>query len=120
MAEMYIGTIHGFCLDLLRSEVPEFAKYDVLNDIQQVAFVDRNSNKSGLTQTTTLQGQELKAAGKDLPKLSHTVALEPGHYLAVDVAKFKTVSRGPIGRPRASRRARISPASRASSISKAG
>src|ERR1700757_769984 len=24
LAEMYIGTIHGFCLDLLKSEVPEY------------------------------------------------------------------------------------------------
>src|SRR4051812_38676410 len=24
MAEMYVGTIHGFALDLLRNEVPEF------------------------------------------------------------------------------------------------
>lgn len=33
MAEMYIGTIHGFCLELLRFEVPRFLKYDVLNEI---------------------------------------------------------------------------------------
>lgn len=29
MAEMYIGTIHAFCLDLLKAEVPKFLKYDV-------------------------------------------------------------------------------------------
>lgn len=60
MAEMYIGTIHGFCLDLLRTEVPRFLKYDVLNEVQQVLFVDRNSAKSGLTATATLQGVQLK------------------------------------------------------------
>jgi DNA helicase II / ATP-dependent DNA helicase PcrA len=60
MAEMYIGTIHGFCLDLLRTEVPQYLKYDVLNEVQQVLFVDRNSAKSGLTATTTLQGTRLK------------------------------------------------------------
>ncbi|MGE3992656.1 ATP-dependent helicase [Pseudorhodoplanes sp.] len=60
MAEMYIGTIHGFCLDLLRTEVPKFLKYDVLNEVQQVLFVDRNSAKSGLTATTTLQGVPLR------------------------------------------------------------
>ena len=43
MAEMYIGTIHGFSLDLLRSDVPDYLKYDVLNEVQQVLFVDRNS-----------------------------------------------------------------------------
>ena len=60
MAEMYVGTIHGFGLDLVRTEVPEFLKYDVLNEVQQVLFVDRNSAKSGLTATTTLQGVQLK------------------------------------------------------------
>ncbi|WP_315754809.1 MULTISPECIES: ATP-dependent DNA helicase [unclassified Bradyrhizobium] len=60
MAEMYIGTIHGFSLDLLRAEVPEYLKYDVLNEVQQVLLVNRNSAKSGLTATTTLQGAKLK------------------------------------------------------------
>jgi DNA helicase-2/ATP-dependent DNA helicase PcrA len=60
MAEMYIGTIHGFSLDLLRTEVPQFLKYDILNEVQQVLFVDRNSARSGLTATATLQGVQLK------------------------------------------------------------
>lgn len=60
MAEMFVGTIHGFCLDLLRNEVPRFLKYDILNEVQQVLFVDRNSARSGLTATTTLQGVQLK------------------------------------------------------------
>lgn len=29
---MFVGTIHAFCLDLLTSEVPEFMKYEVLNE----------------------------------------------------------------------------------------
>ena len=40
---------HGFCLDLLRAEVPEFLKYDVLSEVQQVLFVDRHGAQSGLT-----------------------------------------------------------------------
>lgn len=60
MAEMYIGTIHGFSLDLLRTEVPRYLKYDILNEVQQVLFVNRNSAKSGLTATATLQGVKLK------------------------------------------------------------
>lgn len=59
-ADMYIGTIHGFCLDLLRSSVPQFLKYDVLNETQQALFVDRNSVRSGLRGTTTLQGRQLR------------------------------------------------------------
>jgi DNA helicase-2/ATP-dependent DNA helicase PcrA len=60
LAEMYVGTIHGFCLDLLKSEVPSFMKYEVLNEVQQTLFVDRHSKASGLTQSTTLTGQQLK------------------------------------------------------------
>jgi len=60
LAEMYVGTIHGFCLDLLKSEVPTFMKYEVLNEVQQTLFVDRHSKVSGLTQSTTLTGVPLK------------------------------------------------------------
>lgn len=60
MAEMYIGTIHGFCLEFLHSEVPKFLKYDVLNEIQQTLLVDRSSVKSGLSQTATLNGVQLR------------------------------------------------------------
>jgi DNA helicase-2/ATP-dependent DNA helicase PcrA len=60
LAEMYVGTIHGFCLELLKSEVPAFMKYEVLNEVQQSLFVDRHSKASGLTQCTTLAGQALK------------------------------------------------------------
>src|SRR5213595_3203449 len=42
LAEMYVGTIHGFCLELLTAEVAEFLKYDVLNEVQQALFIDRN------------------------------------------------------------------------------
>ncbi|KQT10331.1 ATP-dependent helicase [Ramlibacter sp. Leaf400] len=60
LAEMYVGTIHGYCLELLKSEVPVFMKYEVLNEVQQSLFVDRHSKVSGLTQCTTLTGQPLK------------------------------------------------------------
>ena len=60
LAEMFVGTIHAFCLDLLKEEVPQYLKYEVLNEVQQVLFVDRHSRKSGLTTSTTLAGQELK------------------------------------------------------------
>lgn len=38
MAEMYIGTIHAFCLGLLTAEVPKYLKFDVLNEVQQALF----------------------------------------------------------------------------------
>lgn len=60
MAEMYVGTIHAFCLDLLTAEVPKYLKFDVLNEVQQALFIDRHSSESGLTTSTDLNGQRLK------------------------------------------------------------
>jgi DNA helicase-2/ATP-dependent DNA helicase PcrA len=60
MAEMFVGTIHAFCLELLKSESPRYLKYEVLNEVQQTLFVDRHSKASGLTQSATLDGRALK------------------------------------------------------------
>ena len=60
LANMYVGTIHGYCLELLKSEVPAYMKYEVLNEVQQTLFIDRHSKASGLTQSTTLDGTQLK------------------------------------------------------------
>jgi len=53
LAEMYIGTMHGYCLDLLQWLVPETFKFSVLTDITARLLVDRNSKKSGLTTCPT-------------------------------------------------------------------
>jgi ATP-dependent DNA helicase UvrD/PcrA len=60
MAEMFVGTIHAFCLDLLKAESVKHLKFEVLNEVQQGLFVDRNSHKSGLTTSNDLQGNKLK------------------------------------------------------------
>jgi DNA helicase II / ATP-dependent DNA helicase PcrA len=60
MAEMYVGTMHTYCLDPLTAEVPKYLKFDVLNEVQQALFIDRHSHKSGLTASTDLAGQPLK------------------------------------------------------------
>lgn len=60
MAEMYVGTIHAFCLELLKTEVPKFLKFEVLNEVQQALFIDRHSKQSGLTATTDLAGKPLQ------------------------------------------------------------
>ena len=58
MAEMYVGTMHGYALDLLQRLVPDTFKYSVLTDITNQLFIDRYSGKSGLTScpTTAAQG----------------------------------------------------------------
>lgn len=53
VAEMYIGTMHGYCLDLLQRLVPDTFKFSVLTDITARLLVDRNSRKSGLTTCPT-------------------------------------------------------------------
>jgi DNA helicase-2/ATP-dependent DNA helicase PcrA len=53
LAEMYIGTMHGYCLDLLQRLVPDKFKFSVLTDITAQLFVDRYSARSGLTSCPT-------------------------------------------------------------------
>lgn len=53
LAEMYVGTMHGYCLNLLQTFVPEAFKYGVLTEITQRLLIDRESTKSGLTTCPT-------------------------------------------------------------------
>lgn len=60
LAEMYVGTIHAYCLNLLQQPpVYHFLKYSVLTEVQQRLLIDRNSRKSGLTDTPLLDGRTL-------------------------------------------------------------
>lgn len=54
LADMYIGTMHGYCLDLLQRIVPDTFKYSVLTDITARLLVDKYSKQSGLTTCPTL------------------------------------------------------------------
>jgi DNA helicase-2/ATP-dependent DNA helicase PcrA len=60
LAEMFVGTIHAFALELIKSEAPKYLRYELLNEVQQSLFVDRHSTQSGLTACTDLQGLPLK------------------------------------------------------------
>src|SRR6266498_55832 len=60
LAEMYVGTIHAFCLDLLMTEVHDLLKFNVLNEVQQTLFIDRHSKESGLTPCRDLRGNTLR------------------------------------------------------------
>ncbi|WP_228760027.1 UvrD-helicase domain-containing protein [Pseudactinotalea sp. HY158] len=51
LAEMFIGTMHAYCLDVLQTHVPQTFKYSVLTEITQRLLIDRNSRRSGLTLT---------------------------------------------------------------------
>ena len=64
MAEMYVGTIHGFCQNLLQTEAPEYLKYEVLEPVRQNLYVNRKSSKTGLTTSDTAQWEQFAALDK--------------------------------------------------------
>lgn len=70
LAEMYVGTIHGYCLQLLQTHLFQYLKYSVLTDVQTRLLIGRNSNKSGLTGVELLSGpsagQKLKRGPQDV------------------------------------------------------
>ena len=47
-AKMYIGTIHGFCLNMLQEYLPEFQTFTVLDDIHTKLFVERYYAEIGM------------------------------------------------------------------------
>lgn len=57
LAEMYIGTMHGYTLDLLQRLVPETFKYSVLTEITSRLLIDKYSKQSGLTTCPTTAKQ---------------------------------------------------------------
>ena len=66
MADLYVGTIHGYCAKLLQDHVPEYLKFEMLNEMQQQLFLQRYSQASGLTETTTLRNRALHRYGRDV------------------------------------------------------
>ena len=77
LAELFIGTMHGYARDLLQTYVPLTFKRNVLSDIQTRLFIDRNSRASGLTVTDAVVNgsAEEAAAVRQLP----AVDAGPGH-----------------------------------------
>lgn len=63
LAELFIGTMHGYARDVLQTYVPATFKRNILNEIQTRLFIDRNSRASGLTTTDAVvkgKAQKLK------------------------------------------------------------
>ncbi|MGQ1783880.1 ATP-dependent helicase [Saccharicrinis sp. GN24d3] len=48
LSEMYVGTIHSWCLQALQDNVYEFQKYSILDAIKQKLFVDKYYNEIGM------------------------------------------------------------------------
>lgn len=57
LAEMFIGTMHAYCLDILQRHVPETFRYRVLTEVTNRLFIDRHSKESGLTSCPVMSAQ---------------------------------------------------------------
>ena len=60
MADMYVGTIHGFCQELLKADVPKYLKYEPLEAVRQKLYIDRNCRQTGLTRCQNMKGRTLQ------------------------------------------------------------
>lgn len=49
MAEMYIGTIHAWCMHFLQEHAFGYQKYSVLNDVRLKLFIDQRNRKIGMS-----------------------------------------------------------------------
>ncbi|MFM1655386.1 ATP-dependent helicase [Brevibacillus sp. B_LB10_24] len=54
LGPMYVGTIHSFCLQLLKEIEPNYRNYEVIDEIRQAAFIASNFRDIGLDQ---IQGE---------------------------------------------------------------
>lgn len=48
IAEMYIGTIHAWCLRILQDYILDYQKFSILDEIKLKLFIDRNFSKIGM------------------------------------------------------------------------
>jgi len=57
LGTMYVGTIHGYCFQMLQRNVPKYESYSVLDDKQQTAFMLRYERKLQLAQFQFRKGK---------------------------------------------------------------
>lgn len=48
LANMYVGTIHGYCLYLLQEFSDKYKNYEILNDVQTRLFIKKERKNNGL------------------------------------------------------------------------
>lgn len=54
LADMYVGTIHGWCLKALQDNEYQYRKYSVLDDIKLQLFVDKKYDTIGMKDITKI------------------------------------------------------------------
>lgn len=48
LANMFIGTIHGFCLNMLQSATEEYKSFETLNEVQTRLFIKKTRRTNGI------------------------------------------------------------------------
>jgi DNA helicase-2/ATP-dependent DNA helicase PcrA len=59
MANMYVGTIHGWCLKALQENEFKYQNFSVLDEIKLKLFVDKHYNNIGMKEITKLSNQKV-------------------------------------------------------------
>lgn len=58
MAELYVGTIHAWCMYYLQEHAYGFQKYSILNEVRLKLFIDQRNRKIGMSDlVATVQGK---------------------------------------------------------------
>ena len=87
--EMYIGTIHSFCYQLLSRAVPEYSKVRILDTVKNHLFVSRYHSDCGLDDLdlTTFPGDIclfLSCIEKMIDDYEHRETWEPLHEIVLE------------------------------------
>lgn len=76
LGDMFVGTIHGYCLALLQSPpLYRYLKYTVLDEVQQRLNIDRHSTQSGLTSVPLLNGGGTLSRWKDSRHYQNVISI---------------------------------------------
>ncbi len=75
LSDLFVGTIHGYCLDLLQQHDSTIRQFTVLSDIQQKLLIQRFSSQSGLTQSTDLRGRGLRRNQHDAARYAQAMSI---------------------------------------------
>ena len=68
LSEMFIGTIHGFCLFCLKDVLMKYQDFEVLTSIKTRLFVERNFKKIGIDKIPKLNGNGYMMPYRDTSK----------------------------------------------------
>ena len=71
LAQMYVGTIHGFCLRLLQTHLPQYGNCDVIDEHRHAALLFRFRNEIGLKPLATRVWEAVLEFGRTADVISN-------------------------------------------------